>query len=133
MDWIAILNEIFQVCVIPLLAVLTGCLITAIKAKNEEIKASTDNELTKKYSDMLTQTIIDCVRATNQTYVDSLKEKEAFNKEAQMQAFKNTYESVISILSDDAKQYLYAAYGDLGTYITTKIEAEVKNNKVYYI
>ena len=36
-----------------------------------------------------------------------------------------TYESVMAILTDDAKDYLASVVGDLQTYIVKLIEAEV--------
>ena len=53
-----------------------------------------------------------------------------FDAEAQKEAFLLTSNAVIEILSDDAKIYLTAAVGDLNTYITKKIEAEVNINKI---
>ena len=41
-----------------------------------------------------------------------------------------TYESVMAILTDDAKEYLSNVIGDLQTYITKLIEAEVNVNKI---
>ena len=35
----------------------------------------------------------------------------------------------MAILSDDAKEYLSMALGDLQTYIANRVEAEVKLNK----
>ena len=80
--------------------------------------------------DMLTQTITDCVIATNQTYVESLKAQGKFDAEAQKKAFELTSNAVLSILSQDAQEYLTSAVGDLNAYITKKIEAEVNANKV---
>ena len=74
---------------------------------------------------MLDTTITDCIRATNQTYVNSLKEQGAFDKEAQKKAFKQTYDAVMAILTEDAKEYLNEAINDLNTYITNKIESGV--------
>ena len=128
--WLELLQQIFQVCIIPLLGVLTAFAVKWINAKSEEIKTQTDNELYQKYIEMLTKTITDCVIATNQTYVDALKNKNAFDKEAQMEAFRMTYESVLSILSEDAKEYLKQAMGDFEGYIIQKIEAEVSANKI---
>ena len=85
--------------------------------------------LEAKYMTMLAETITDCVLATNQTYVEALKDKNAFDEEAQKEAFKQTYEAVLAVLSDDAKEYLTNAYGDLTIYLTQKIEAEVNINK----
>ena len=78
---------------------------------------------------MLNDTITDCVIATTQTYVDSLKKQGAFDVEAQKVAFTMTYESVVKLLTDEAAEYLSAAIGDLRLYITQKIEAEVNLNK----
>ena len=119
------LQQIFQVCIIPLLGILTTYLILFINKKSKELQAQTDNELYKKYISMLEQTVINCVIATNQTYVNALKEQNAFDAEAQKEAFKRTYEQVMAILSDDAKNYLNEAIGDLQTYIINQIEAQV--------
>ena len=82
-----------------------------------------------KYIEMLSNTICECVIATNQTYVDSLKAQGKFDAEAQKKAFEMTYNSVINILTEDAKVYLTSIYGDLTAYITNMIEAEVNKNK----
>lgn len=129
MDTMALLQQIFQVCIIPLLGVLTTFLVTFIRKKTDEIKAKTDNEIYTKYMDMLQDTVIKCVVATNQTYVDALKDKNAFDKAAQEEAFKRTSEAVMSILSEDAKEYLNTVVGDLNVYVTKLIEAQVKLNK----
>lgn len=123
------LQKIFEVCIFPLLGILTGYLILFINKKSKELQAQTDNELYKKYINMLEQTIVNCVIATNQTYVDALKEQGAFDAEAQKEAFKRTYDQVMTILNDDAKVYLEAAVGDLNAYITSMIEAQVNINK----
>lgn len=129
MDWMEMLNEIFRLCIVPLLAVLTTYLVNYIKAKSGEIAKNSESELEAKYMVMLAETIADCVLATNQTYVEALKDKNAFTEEAQKEAFKQTYEAVLNVLSDDAKEYLTNAYGDLTIYLTQKIEAEVNRNK----
>lgn len=124
-----LIAQIFEVCIIPLLGVLTGYFVKWVNAKSSEIQANTKNELEAKYIEMLNNTITDCVIATTQTYVDSLKKQGSFDIEAQKTAFNMTYEAVIKLLTDDATEYLTEAVGDLNLYITQKIEAEVKINK----
>lgn len=125
MDWISLLSQIFEVCIIPLLGVLTAFVISLIKTKSAKIQSETKNELIKKYTELLTQTITDCVLATNQTYVDTLKTSGKFDLDAQRTAFDLTKDAVLKILTDEAKTYLTEAYGDLAIYIEQKIEAEV--------
>ena len=129
MDWLNLLNDIFRLCIVPLLAVLTTYLVNYIKAKSNELAEKSNNELEQKYMLMLAETIADCVLATNQTYVEALKNQNAFDKNAQEEAFRKTYESVMAVLSEDAKAYLANAYGDLSIYLTQKIEAEVNKSK----
>ncbi len=120
---------IFQVCIIPLLGVLTTFFVKWVNAKSAEIQTNIDDATLRKYMGMLTETIADCVVATNQTFVETLKAQGKFDEEAQKEAFRQTSMAVIQILSEDAKEYLSSAVGDLETYITKKIEAEVNLNK----
>lgn len=130
MNWMEVLNQIFQTCIVPLLGIVVAMIIRAVNAKKSELSAATDNQLAQKYINLLASTITDCVIATNQTYVDALKEQNAFTKEAQEEALSRTYHAVIAILSVEARKYLENIYGDLNTYILTKIEAEVNVNKI---
>jgi len=130
MEWLPLLYEILQVCVIPLLGVLTAYVVKFINAKSAEIQNKVDNDTADKYIAMLDDTICACVIATTQTYVDALKKENAFTKEAQKEAFDLTFNAVMTVLTDDAKKYLSEIYGDLTAYITNKIEAEVSLNKI---
>ena len=130
MDTVALMQQIVNICIFPLLGVLTTYLITFIKNKTESLKKETDNELYKKYMSLLSDTITSCVIATNQTYVNSLKDKNMFDAAAQKEAFNRTYDAVMNILSIDAIKFLNEAVGDLDTYIKKTIEAQVNLNKI---
>lgn len=129
MEWMEILAQFMQLVLLPLLGALTTFLVVLIKRKGDEIAAKTDSELQKKYVEMLTTTIADCVSATSQTYVESLKKQGAFDAEAQKKAFEMSYNAVFRVLTEDAKEYLNAVYGDLEAYVTQRIEAQVKATK----
>ena len=129
-NFLQMLSQIFEVCVIPLLGILTAYLVQYIATKKDALIKQNDNALAAKYITMLSNTITDCVIATNQTYVDSLKVQGKFDAEAQKKAFNMTLTAVLSILNDETKEYLTAIYGDLNTYITKQIEAAVNKNKI---
>lgn len=129
MDWLALLTDIFEVCVLPLLGVLTMYIVKFIQVKSAEITNKVDNDLADKYIQMAAVTIENCVIATNQTYVEALKAAGKFDAEAQKTAFNMTKNAVMAILSDEAKKYLENAVGDLNEYITQQIEAAVNVNK----
>lgn len=129
MDWLEILYQILEVCVIPLLGILTAFLVKWLRAKELEVLDKIDNEMADKYIAMLFDTIAACVSTTTETYVKALKAEGKFDAEAQKIAFNKTYEAIIATLSEEAKEYLTSIYGDLTTYLTVKIEAEIKAQK----
>lgn len=129
MDFQTLIPVIFQVCLIPLLAILTKYLVAWIQVKTKELTDTKDNEMFTKYMTLLSDTVINCVVTTNQTYVNILKEQGKFDAEAQKEAFNKTYEAVMRILTDDAKKYLSEVLGDLDLYINTMIESQVNFQK----
>lgn len=131
MNWLEILDEIVRVCLIPMLGILVTAFVKWVQARKQEIIDKSENELVEKYVTLLAQTISDCVIATNQTYVEELKDKNMFDEAAQKEALQKTYNTVMTILSDEAVEYLETIYGDLHEYIITKIEKEVNLNKIW--
>ena len=129
MDFQTLIPVIFQVCLIPLLAILTKYLVAWIQVKTKELTDTKDNEMFTKYMTLLSDTVINCVVTTNQTYVNTLKEQGKFDAEAQKEAFNKTYEAVMRILTDDAKKYLSEVLGDLDLYINALIESQVSFQK----
>ena len=125
MNWMEILAQIFEIVVFPLLGVGTAYLCYFIKVKIAELKEKTKNEKEKKYLDMLDKTICEAVIATNQTYVEALKKAGKFDGAAQAEAFKKTYETVMKLLTDDAKEFLSTLTADLEADNQNKIEAQV--------
>ena len=130
MNWTELISSIFQVCLIPLLGILTKYLVAFISMKAEEMKQKTDNETAQKYISMASETIMACVLATNQTYVESLKAQGKFDKEAQEVAFNKTLEAVLLLMNDEVKEYITEVFGDLNAYLTTRIEAAVNGTKM---
>lgn len=126
---IELLTQIFEACIIPLLGVLTGFLIKWINAKSNQLAENSNSIAQKKYLTMLNDTITNCVIATTQTYVSSLKNQGKFDAEAQKTAFNMTYEAVMALLTEEAVKYLNETIGDLELYISNKIEADVNLTK----
>lgn len=124
-----ILTYIFECILFPLISAGVAYLIYFLNAKTKELKSKTENEVAQKYLDMLNNTITSCVIATSQTYVESLKKQGKFDKAAQEEAFKRSYENVMKLLTDEGKEYIENLVGDIQTYIYNQIEAEVSVNK----
>lgn len=127
------MNAFFLQYIAPALGTALGTIITAaagyfliyLNKKKKALQQDLDNDTASKYLDMIEQTIIDCVIATNQTYVEALKKQDAFTPEAQEVAFQKTLNSVLAILTDDCKEYLETITNDVNGYLEAKIESQV--------
>lgn len=127
-DWLNILGKVAELVLVPLIGSAVAYLIAWLKVKKQELLEKVKDATTKKYLELLDNTIRDCVIATNQTYVYALKQTGTFDEEAHKKAFQLTYDAVKAILTEEATQYLSGAVSDLNAYITTKIEAQVGLN-----
>lgn len=130
MDYNSILHTIQETLIIPLILLVGGVIIKVCQAKLAEWKVGREDKLIAKYIDRLSETIEVCVTATNQTYVNSLKEKNMFDEEAQKTAFQNTLNAVKASLTEEAKKYLTMAYGDLDLFLRERIESSVGYNRL---
>ena len=81
-------------------------------------------------ADEITSRLEDAVYATTQTYVDDLKASGSFNKEAQLHALALALATLLGSLSQEAKDYIEKNFGDTEAYLTGRIEAEVKRQKL---
>ena len=78
----------------------------------------------------ITDRLEDAVYATGQTYVDDLKASGSFDKEAQIHALSMALATLLGSLSQEAKDYIQEKFGDAEAYLTGRIEAEVKRQKL---
>ena len=124
-----IVTQIFQICIIPILGILTKFIIDFLTAQRDKLRADTDSEIAQKYTEMIFDTVTRCVIATNQTYVDTLKKEGKFDAEAQKEAFNKTKNAVLALLTEDAKAYIVESFGDITVYLTQLIESMVNQNK----
>lgn len=124
-----LLYQIFELCIIPLLGILTAYIVAYIRAKTNELTKISNNDTLDKYLKMLAETVSKCVIATNQTYVDNLKAQGKFDGPAQKTAFLMTLDAVMDIMGEEVIIYLNEACGDISIYISNLIEAEVKAQK----
>lgn len=113
-----------------LLSALLAYLIVYINKKKQALLETSKSETEKKYIEKISKTITDCVIATNQTFVETLKKENAFTKEAQEEAFQKTITNVMSILNEDCIEYLESITSDITVYLRNQIEAEVNKNKI---
>lgn len=115
------------------ISVATPYVVTFLKKKGVQISEQTQNSKASKYINEATDAVTTAVTAVSQTYVDALKKDNAFTKQAQLEALNRAKDTAISIMSEEAKEFIANAYGDLTTYLTAKIEENVRKQKAYAI
>lgn len=129
MEWNVVIMKVFELCIIPLLGAVTIYVVNLIKKRVDALTKESNNVLANKYLEGLEATVINCIKATNQTYVETLKKEGSFDKAAQEEAFKKTYEAVMAIVTDDAQKYLQEITKDVPTLVTNLIEAKIAETK----
>ncbi|MGN0518050.1 MAG: hypothetical protein ACI4II_04940 [Acutalibacteraceae bacterium] len=111
------------------ISVATTYIVTFLKKKGVQIATQTENSKAQKYINEATDAIATAVTAVSQTYVDALKNDNAFTKEAQEEALNRAMNTAVAIMSAEAKEFIITAYGDLNNYLTAKIEENVRLQK----
>ena len=105
---------------------LAGVLISALGVFityliNKFIK----DQKAKDIINSLHQVVRDSVLEVYQVYVQELKEKDLFNRDAQKMALGRCLELIKTNMSNDVKTWLEANVGDINTYLKSLIEAQI--------
>ena len=97
-------SDLIKIVTSILMLVISGALgvVSNYFSKKSKIIASdmSQDEVNNIYY-ILERIVADCVEATNQTFVDSLKKSGDFTKENQEAAFKKTFEAVRNIITEE--------------------------------
>ena len=124
-----ILEVIVAVVIIPAIPVLAKCLVDALKEWSESKAVEIEDATIAGYLEDITDVIYQAVICTTQTYVDTLKAQGKFDEEAQKIAFEKTKNTVMRLLAEDAKEFIFTMYGDIDLWLDTKIEQMVNDTK----
>ena len=121
--------EALIVAVIAIIPVITTNLIKFINVKMNKAKQETTSASEEKMLSSIEQLITDSVNYVSQTFVDTLKASDDFGLDKQKTALKLALDNIESTLSDECKEFIMQNYGDMTTWLTTKIESTIKQSK----
>ena len=113
-----ILSVVVTAIVIPVISFLGFKISQYLNSKIKDEKAR----------DLLNQAneiVLNAVKVVFQTYVEALKEKGEFNKDAQAIALTRAKGIITSELTEELKNFITQNYGDLAAWITNSIEASI--------
>ena len=126
-DFLTTLLQAVLVAAVPVCAAFIG---QGLKALAGYLGQKSENETAKKYLAAAADAVATAVTYTSQVYVDKLKETGQFTKENQREALGIAVAQAKNLLTAEAAAFLENAYGDLNEYLKSRIEAEVRNQKM---
>lgn len=136
MDILELLKDILQVI---LFTVITGCGVVVVRKvlefvnkKIDQVQANTklvEYEKLNKIIDKAQESIYTIVDATNQSFVDSLKKSNRFDKESAAAAKDIATDKANAMLTEEAIEAITQLKGDVDVFIDTTIEAAVRQLK----
>ncbi|RKJ41916.1 hypothetical protein D7X94_00045 [Acutalibacter sp. 1XD8-33] len=126
-EFLTTLLQAVLVAAVPVCAAFIG---KGLKALAGYLGQKSENETAKKYLAAAADAVATAVTYTSQVYVDKLKETGQFTKENQREALGIAVAQAKNLLTAEAAAFLENAYGDLNEYLKSRIEAEVRNQKM---
>ena len=126
-DFLTTLLQAVLVAAVPVCAAFIG---KGIKALADYLGRKSESDVAKRFLDAVADAVSTAVTYTSQVYVDKLKETGQFTKENQQEAFGLAVAQAKNLLTAEATAFLESAYGDLNEYLKSRIEAEVRNQKL---
>lgn len=124
------LTELLRAVVLAAVPVCTAFACKGVAALAKYLTEKTNDALVKKYLAEVSDAVQTAVSLVNQTYVDSLKQAGKFGADDQRYALAQAYAKAEELLTAEARDFLTRAYDDLHGYIISKIEAEVRAQKL---
>lgn len=123
------ISLLLELVIIPAVPILTKYLVDVFKKWAEEKALCVENETISGYLLEINDTISQAVMCTTQTYVDTLKKQGNFTAESQKIAFDTTKKTVLTLLAQDAKDFIKHMYGDVDLWLDSKIEQVIQEQK----
>ena len=112
------------------LAAVTTCIILPLISflgikLSQWLSTKIKDEKARKLFTQATEIVTNAVRATFQTYVESLKNSGSFGKDEQLEALNRAKAIITSELTEELKTFISENYGDLTAWISNQIEASI--------
>lgn len=126
------IQQVLYLVATGILPILTVYVVTLLKVKIKQESAKLEDEQLEKYIDSAINVIGSVVIETNQTFVDSLKAKGEFTKEAALEAKMIAIQRCKQLISENSKLAIEQVYNDFESYLNVKIEELVNENKTTF-
>lgn len=126
-EFLTTLLKAVLVAAVPVCAAFIG---KGLKALADYLGQKSESDTAKRFLEAVADAVSTAVTYTSQTYVDALKKSGEFTKENQQDALGIAVAQAKNLLTAEATAFLESAYGDLNEYLKSRVEAEVRNQKM---
>ena len=124
-----ILEPVLYAVVTTAIPIITTYITKFLSTKKKQINSQIENEILKKYLDTALDAVNNAVLEVSQTYADSLKGTEKWDKSAKIKAKNKAAETATTLITNDAKNAVIQLYGDFDKWLNSVIEKYVNINK----
>ena len=116
--------------ILPVLSlVLTSLASWAVGLLIQWMNTKIKDQTLAKHATAVTQIITDAVMSVFQTFVETLKANDKFDAAAQAEAKQRAMDIILNQLTPELKSYIVDNYGELTSWISTKIETVIYSLK----
>lgn len=123
------LSALLQAVLIAAVPVLSAFAAKGFVVLAKYLGVKMENATLAKYAQEIAQAVATAVTYVSQTYVDELKKSGTFTEESHKIAIEKALEVAKQQLTQQALDFISTAYGDITQYLTSLLEAEVRNQK----
>lgn len=118
MSWQSILISVVSI-------ILTGLASWAVKKLTDFINAKISDAKIAKQLTAAVGVVADVVKEVFQTYVEALKDKNAFTAEAQAEALRRAQEKAKALIATETQNFIATNFGDFDVWLKTQIESAI--------
>jgi uncharacterized membrane protein YraQ (UPF0718 family) len=115
-----------QVVLTFFVSFVAGYIVQFLKTKAEEARSAAEKNFAVRCMGEIADAVATAVQYVAQTYVDELKKSDTFSKDNQTEALNMAIDKALSLLTEDATNYLKEKFDDVAGILATKVEAQVR-------
>ena len=123
------LTLITQISIIPLIMIITAIVIILIKRGKNKILTNVEDEDIKVIVEVTENSITDTIASASNAYIESLKDKNAFDKETQKEAIIAVKQEVSDTIQQEIIENLPTMTQSLANHMVNEILNDTKKEE----
>ena len=123
------MNEVWKIILSAIGILVTGLMTWLVAVITNWFNSKIKDKKVAKFMSDITEIVFNGVSCVFQTFVDSLKKANKFDKQAQEEAKQKAFTIIMTQLTPELQEYIQSNFGDVQTYIMNRIESTIYSLK----